>query len=163
MAKASPTSGENSAIYLLSNATGSVQFTKHDENITANYNVEDDGVSISVDFLPVACENDGVFTCAVIVGEIENATDAKFANTTVDVSCIDCKKHEPFSNTYTVDANGPTTLNSSLTVTCIDGLELTADSDKVVTCGSDGKWHGNPECKIPGNNLLDYGLSSIYE
>jgi CUB/sushi domain-containing protein len=68
---------------------------------------------------------------------------------------VECETSDLNSDTYTVDAASNSTIeyNSSVPITCLKGLALTDESDKDLTCGSDGKLYGNPECKIPGKYL----------
>ncbi|XP_053403777.1 uncharacterized protein LOC123554699 isoform X2 [Mercenaria mercenaria] len=138
-------------IFMISNTSGSVTYSKLDTNYTVNYTLEDDGVSISLKFRIVTCDNEGLYTCAAIEGDPQNVTVNKSSSTIVNISCIDCGFHELITNTYVVDQNGKTTFNSSLSVTCVDGLELTNVSVNVVTCEADGSWHGEPDCAIPGS------------
>ncbi|XP_053403781.1 uncharacterized protein LOC123554697 isoform X2 [Mercenaria mercenaria] len=150
-------------IFMISNSTGSVNHRTIDTNYTVDHTLESDGVSVSLKFETVTCDNEGLYTCAVVVGDPANATEMKSAGATVNVSCTDCGIHEPITNTYVVDQNGETTLNSSLSVTCVDGLELTNESVKVVICEADGKWHGEPVCAIPGSVLFTENIYAFDE
>ncbi|XP_053403047.1 uncharacterized protein LOC128546143 [Mercenaria mercenaria] len=144
-------SGNSTPLFKISNATGFIYNETLDSNYTVDYTLENDGVSVSLKFETGACDNEGLYTCAVVVGDHANATEMKFAGAIVNVSCTDCGIHEPITNTYVIDQNGETKINSTLPVTCVDGLELTNESVKVVTCEADGKWHGKPDCAIPGS------------
>ncbi|XP_053403778.1 uncharacterized protein LOC123555982 [Mercenaria mercenaria] len=62
---------------------------------------------------------------------------------------IDCGPYEPSGETYTIESSSTTTYNTSLSVACVDGLELTNASVKTVSCEADGQWNGHIECKIP--------------
>ncbi|XP_045202508.2 uncharacterized protein LOC123555987 [Mercenaria mercenaria] len=75
-----------SQIFTISNLTGSVVNTTFDNNYTTSYILNKDGALISLELDPVTCENEGLYMCAAIVGELESPIEINNASTTVNIS-----------------------------------------------------------------------------
>ncbi|XP_053388788.1 sushi, von Willebrand factor type A, EGF and pentraxin domain-containing protein 1-like [Mercenaria mercenaria] len=118
------------------------------ENITMPENSETTMVNETVSTFEVQCVEG-----YTIVGN--SSVTCIAGNWSEFPSCVivDCGPYEPSGETYTIESNSTTTYNTSISVTCVDGLELTNDSMKVVSCEADGQWNGHIECKIPGKYI----------
>lgn len=80
-------SGEGNPIVLVKTENGEFPSQKiFDNSYSVNSTTREDGVTVSVILNPSACTNEGLYTCAAIVGDVEKPVDIEHTRTNVIVT-----------------------------------------------------------------------------
>ena len=83
---------------------------------------------------------------------------------------VDCGQYVSPSNAIVNNPQSDTHFNATITVSCDNGFEFADGNTDMVTCESDGQWHGSPECvrvrcitfDVDDNTVSTINASNIY-